>query len=117
MFKELRDPNGRFTPLASAVALFVLAALSLPLMRTRLAVVPLGLLAAGVVNLVLWNRSRQRDKYDLRSLFDSPPPDDRDEPYLDAIPNEEVSAPYCGWCDECYPPGTQRCRRCNRALG
>lgn len=116
MFNQLRDPNGNFTLLASAIALFLLSGFSLPLLRTRAAILPLGLAAGAVACLVVWRRRGQRDKYDLRTLFDTPPPED-ETPYVDAIPEGEVSAPYCGYCDECCPPGTHRCPRCRRALG
>ncbi|MGV3719811.1 MAG: hypothetical protein ACO1SX_02785 [Actinomycetota bacterium] len=117
MFNQLRDPNGKFTLLASGIALFLLAGFTLPLLRTRAAVIPLGLAAAAVACLVAWRRRGERDKYDLRTLFDTPAPDELETPYVDAIPDGEVGAPYCGYCDECYAPGTHRCPHCRRALG
>jgi hypothetical protein len=102
MFSRLREPGGSFTLIAGAIACL------------RLNLVIAGILA--VVGLAClwfgWSRSRA-DRYDLSKLFDSPP----EEPHLDHIPRDEVSAPYCGWCDECYPPGTHRCRECGRELG
>ena len=72
--------------------------------------------AGGLAGLWTGWRRQKAARYDLRRLSD-PPPDPPEEPYLDAIPEGEVSAPYCGWCDECYPPGTYRCRECGRELG
>jgi nitrogen fixation-related uncharacterized protein len=116
MFSKLRDPRGKFTLLAAAIALLALAMFTLPFQGTALAFVPVALLLASLVCGVLWWRGRKADQYDLRRLFDEPPPS-KDEPYEDHIPEGEESAPYCGWCDECYPPGTYRCLRCKRELG
>jgi hypothetical protein len=116
MFSNLRGPGGRFTLLAAAIALMLLALMTLPVFRGGLIVVPGGLVVASLGCAAVWWRRRQADKYDLRRLFDEPPLSE-DRPYLDHIPEGEDSAPYCGWCDECYPPGTYRCRRCNRELG
>ena len=33
------------------------------------------------------------------------------------VADDEIGAPYCGWCDEAYAPGTRRCRSCGRRLG
>lgn len=117
MFQHLRDPNGKFTLLASALALLLLAGFALPLLRTRFALVPIALAAAAVACAVIWKKRQREDQYDLRKLFDTPAPDEQDEPFEDRIEDDEVSAPYCGWCDECYPPGTHQCPRCRRALG
>lgn len=116
MFSSLRDPHGKFTLLAAAIALLALAMFTLPFQGTVLAFVPILLLIASLICGVLWWRGRRADQYDLRRLFDEPPPSE-DEPYEDHIPEGEVSSPYCGWCDECYPPGTPRCLRCKRELG
>ena len=116
MFSNWRDPQGRFTLLAAAMALLLLALMTVPLLHGALAVVPLGFGVASLACGIVWWRRRQADRYDLRRLFDEPPASE-DQPYEDHIPEGEVSAPYCGWCDECYAPGTQRCRRCNRVLG
>ena len=47
----------------------------------------------------------------------APAPPSEEEPYEDQLPEGEEGAPYCGWCDECYPPGTRRCPGCRRELG
>lgn len=116
MFSSFRDPNGKFTLLAAAVAFMALAMFTLPFQGTALAIIPVVLLVGSLLCGVLWWRRRQADRYDLRRLFDEPPPS-LDEPYEDQIPEGEEGAPYCGWCDECYPPGTRRCTRCRRELG
>jgi hypothetical protein len=116
MFQFLRDPSGRFTLLAGAFALLALAGFTLPLLRTRLVFLPLLLLVAGLACAVVWHRRQEQDRYDLKKLFDTPPPDLYDEPYEDVVEERDASAPYCGWCDECYPPGTYQCPRCRRAL-
>lgn len=116
MFSSFRDPNGRFTMLAAALALLALGLFTLSFQGTAFAFVPVVLLAGSVGCAVAWWRKRQVDRYDLRRLFDEPPPSD-EEPYEDHLPEGEEGAPYCGWCDECYPPGTRRCPRCRRELG
>jgi hypothetical protein len=116
MFSRFRDPRGRFTLLVSGIACLLLAAFLAPAtLTTPLAALPLGLAVGGIACIVLWSRRRARDRYDLKRLFDEPPPV-AEEPYLDQVPEGEVSAPYCGWCDEAYPPGTRRCLRCGRDL-
>jgi hypothetical protein len=62
----------------------------------------------------LWQR-RNSERYDLRRLWDAPPPEP-EEPFEDTVPTDEEAAPYCGWCDEAYAPGTYRCARCGRPL-
>lgn len=117
MLSRFREPGGKFSLIAAGVALLILAGFLL--------MVPLGgvnlLLSAGVGGagaVCLWRTwSRERaDRYDLKRLFDSPVPDP-EEPLLDHVPEDEVGAPYCGWCDEAYAPGTRRCRACGRDLG
>lgn len=78
--------------------------------------VSLGLGAAGAGCIGVWWSRRRADRYDLNRLWDEPPPSD-DAPYEDTLPQGDEGAPYCGWCDEVYPAGTYRCRRCNRELG
>lgn len=77
----------------------------------------LGMVAVGAA-LFCFQRAfaaSREERYDLRRLFDAPPPEPED-PRCDDIPEGEIGAPYCGWCDEAYPPGTARCRSCNRPL-
>ena len=74
----------------------------------------LAVAGAGVVALVLGVVRRRAEKYDLSLLWDAPL--DPVEPTHDVIPDDEVGAPYCGWCDEAYPPGVRVCQRCGRDL-
>ena len=116
MYGQLRGPDGRFTPLAVGAAWLLLGAAALPFIPTPARNVLLALLVTGAVILgVFWWLRSRRERYDLQRLIDEPAAT-RDEPYRDAIPEDEASAPYCGWCDECYPPGTHRCRSCGREL-
>src|SRR5688572_12441490 len=108
MFSRLREPGGGFSLIASGIAFLILAGFAvltpIPgvnlLISVALAVAGLGLLWTA------WKRSRA-DRYDLGKLFDAPPPHP-EEPVLDATPDDEIGAPYCGWCDEAYAPGTRR---------
>lgn len=61
-----------------------------------------------------WQR-RQSARYDLRGLLNAPY-GEPEEPDMDVIPEGELAVPYCGWCDETYPPGTHRCPTCRREL-
>jgi hypothetical protein len=113
MLSRLRDPGGGPSLLMAGLACLGLAAM------LAAALGPLGMLLgaavaiAGLVFLALaWKRQRET-RYDLGRLFDAPEPEP-EEPYEDTVPHE--SAPYCGWCDEAYPPGTRRCHRCGREL-
>lgn len=116
MFGKLRDPQGGYSLLASGIALLVLAGWGiLPALGTAWIALPIVVAISGAGCLVAWWRRRRADPYDLRRLFDEPYREE--EPYEDTVPQGEASAPYCGWCDECFPPGTHRCRRCGRELG
>lgn len=116
MFGKLRDPQGGFSLLASGIALLLLSALGLPaVLGTPWVALPALVAVAGSACMVSWWRRRKVDPYDLRRLFDEP--FQEDQPYEDTVPDGEASAPYCGWCDECFPPGTHRCVRCGRELG
>ena len=110
MFSHLRDPRGRFTLLAIGLACLLLAGFA------PVPAVCAALVAAGLGCIGCWAWRRRQDRYDLKRLFDDPPPS-IDEPECDTIEPDEIGAPYCGWCDEAYPPGTYRCRQCGRALG
>ena len=83
--------------------------------RAALVLSPL-LLAAGIACFVVWWVRQRAEKYDLNRLWEEPLPA-ADEPYHDTIDPNTVGAPYCGWCDEAYPPGTTSCLHCGRALG
>lgn len=74
----------------------------------------LAVAAAGVVALVLGAVRRRAERYDLSLLWDGR--DEPAEPTHDVIPEDEIGAPYCGWCDEAYPPGVRVCQRCGRDL-
>jgi len=111
MFKHTREPGGRPTYLMAGIASVLLALWLLPL-GPAWAPASLAFGVAGIAFIGVWWRRRRSERYDLRRLMDPPPPDD--EPYEDTVPEE--SAPYCGWCDEAYPPGTRRCRECGREL-
>ena len=74
----------------------------------------LAVAGAGVVALVLGALRRRSERYDLSLLWDVH--DDPAEPTHDVIPDDEIGAPYCGWCDEAYPPGVRVCQRCGREL-
>jgi hypothetical protein len=117
MFSRLREPGGRFSLVVGGIACILLAALLVRLPLRGMNLILAALLA--VYGLACfwraWSADRA-DRYDLRKLFDAPPTEP-EEPHLDHIPRGETSAPYCGWCDECYPPGTKRCRGCNREIG
>ncbi len=115
MFGQIREPGGGFTLLAAGAACLALAAvwLLLPLPAPFGLVLALGEAAAGAVCVALWAARRRRDRYDLNRLWDAPTPEP-EEPLQDTVPEE--AAPYCGWCDEAYAPGTYRCRRCGRDL-
>jgi hypothetical protein len=84
---------------------------------------PQVILSAAVVVAVVavgyrtWVRRRREreERYDLRRLYDPREPE-VEEPFEDTVPEGNVGAPYCGWCDEAYPPGTYRCRQCGREL-
>lgn len=113
MFGRLREPGGSFTLIAGG-----LACLGLAVMAALLPVVGLVLSAALFLTALYlfwksWKRS-QEERYDLRKLLE--PPLHPEEPLFDEVPKDEIGAPYCGWCDEAYAPGTRRCRRCGRDL-
>ena len=117
MFAHLRDPRGGSTLLMAGVALLALAGFAglVPLPRS-ISVWLIGLTAAaGLVCLGLWWRRRQSERYDLSRLWEEPAPPP-EEPYEDTVPEGTEATPYCGWCDEAYPPGTHRCKRCSRKL-
>jgi len=116
MFGKLREPGGGWSLIAAGMALLALSGIlagALPA-AGRLGLF-LVLPAAGVVCLALGWRRRQADRYDLKRLFDAPPPEP-EEPDEDTVSRDAVGAPYCGWCDEAHPPGAYRCRRCGREL-
>ena len=117
MFTKLRNPRGSFTRLAMGLAFLALAGIVLFLPLPALGALTLAVASAvvGLACLWSWWRLRQEERYDLRRLFEEPPPV-AEEPDLETIPEGEESAPYCGWCDEAYPAGTYRCRHCGRSL-
>jgi hypothetical protein len=94
-----------------ALAAFLGGAVPLP---GTLRLLPLVPFAAGLALLWAGFRRRREARYDLRGLFEAPPAEE--EPRYDTVPDDEASSPYCGWCDEAYPPGTYRCTRCGREL-
>jgi hypothetical protein len=118
MFGRLRNPRGGYTLPAIGLALLLLAAYTGPgfLPGGPAALFPVTLALGGLA--CLWGgwRARRAARYDLGRLWDepSPPPE---EPRQDTVPEGEESAPYCGWCDEAYAPGTPRCLQCGRELG
>jgi hypothetical protein len=118
MFSKLRDPRGGYTLLAAGLACLVLAGfLGAPLLPGPVGVgIMGGFTAAGAACIWTWWRRRRAAGYDLTRLWEEPSPSE-DVPYEDTIPPDEEGAPYCGWCDEAYPPGTGRCLRCGRDLG
>jgi hypothetical protein len=118
MFDRLRNPRGGFTGLMTGLALMALSGfvLLLPLPRGLAVVLAGAVFLAGAASILSWRRARQEDRYDLRRLWDEPPPEP-EEPYEDTVPEGDEAAPYCGWCDEAYAPGTRRCHRCGRELG
>jgi hypothetical protein len=120
MFKQLRNPTGSSTRLMMGLAFLALAGVFLFVQLPGTVALILAAVSAllGLACLGSWWRLRQEERYDLQRLFDPPPPEpESEEPFLDAVPEGEASAPYCGWCDEAYPPGTYLCTRCGRSLG
>lgn len=117
MSGHFRSPGGRYTLVAAGVALLLLAAgaAALPLGPLGLVLAAGALIAALVCFWRAWAAARA-DRYDLSRLFDAPPPEPED-PYDDTLPQADAAAPYCGWCDEAYAPGTRQCRTCGRPLG
>jgi hypothetical protein len=99
----------------SGMALLALAGVIAGATSTGAFGVALAVAAAGLLALALGWRQQRRERYDLNLLWEAPPPDP-DEPTHDVIPDDEDGAPYCGWCDEAYPPGVRRCRSCGREL-
>jgi hypothetical protein len=125
MFQNFRDPNGRFSRLSVGVACLLLSGGVLGLgaslsqfagMSSNLpAVLPAALLALfGLSCIGAWWAERRAGRYDLRRLDDAPYPGE--EPHADALEPDETGAPYCGWCDKAYAPGTHRCGHCGRTL-
>lgn len=121
MFGALRGPTGRPTGLAAGIALLVLSGM---LLWVRLGGVEVAgaLLCGGAgIGLILrWVRLRREARYDLSRLWEEPfhpGPLDGPEPDLpDPGEAEPDAAPYCGWCDEVYPPGVRQCTHCGRSL-
>ena len=118
MFGKLRSPSGGGSLLLVAIALLALAGvlLATPLPReSSVMLSALSALAAVTLGAIWWRRE-QDTKYDLRRLYETPPADRRgpDEPHEDTVDSD--AAPYCGYCDEVYAPGTYRCERCGRGL-
>jgi hypothetical protein len=117
MFGKLSDPKPQAALLRCGIACLALAGLSLSLLRSPLLAGIGALVGAGCLGawgFAAWRHSRE-GRYDLRRLWDAPPPEP-EEPLSDTIPTEEDAAPYCGWCDEAYAPDTYRCTRCGRPL-
>jgi len=116
MFGKLRDPNGRPTLLMAGIALLMLAwvpfVAPLGAVSTLLGV---GIGLAGVACVAVWWRRQQAARYDLSRLWDEAPPSE-DEPFEDTLPERDPGLPYCGWCNEAYPPDTYRCSCCGRQL-
>jgi len=113
MFGRLRDPRGKGTLLMAGVALLALAGFLLALPAPAGMVAALAAAAGGIGCLIAWGLAQRSDPYDLRRLGEEPSPPE--EPFEDTL--SEEGAPYCGWCDEAYAPGTRRCLRCARDLG
>lgn len=118
MFGKLRSPSGGGSLLLIGIALLALAGVLLgtPIPReTALTLAAVSALAGIALGVMWWRREREA-KYDLSRLFDAPPADRHgpEQPYEDTV--EEDAAPYCGFCDEVYAPGTYRCERCGRSL-
>ena len=118
MFGKLRSPSGGGSLLLMGIALLALAGvlLATPLPRQTGVALAAACALAGVILGVTWWRREQAAKYDLSRLWDTPPADRRgpEEPDIDTV--EDEAAPYCGYCDEVYAPGTYRCERCGRGL-
>jgi hypothetical protein len=115
MFSRLRDPRGGYSLLMAGIACFLLAGFAGPILPFGFALPGMLFFAiAGLVFVGTWWSRRRSDPYDLRKLWDEEPPEP-EEPLEDTVP-EDSTAPYCGWCDEAYPPGTGRCHRCGRVL-
>ena len=117
MFEKLRGPGGGVSLLMIAAAFFGLAGMlvTTPLPTTFRFGLGLGAVIAGVGCAFRWWRERREARYDLSRLWDSPLADpDGAEPLEDTVVDD--AAPYCGWCDEAYAPGTPRCIRCGREL-
>lgn len=118
MFSALRNERGRSSLLMAGIACLALAAaLALTaLPGTVRLLLSLGFGVAGVGCIGVWWSRRRADRYDLSRLWEEPPPSG-DRPYEDTVAHGDEAAPYCGWCDAAYAPGTYRCPTCNRELG
>jgi hypothetical protein len=118
MFDKLRGPSGGGSLLLMGIAFLALAGVLLATPLPNGAGIVLAATSAvfGLALAIVWRRREQEAKYDLRRLFETPPADRHvpDEPYEDTV--DANAAPYCGFCDEVYAPGTYRCARCGRSL-
>ena len=118
MFGKLRGPSGGGSLLLMGIALLALGGVLLGTPLPPATTITLAAFSAfgGFALIVMWWRREQQAKYDLSRLFDTPPADRHgpEEPYDDTV--EDEAAPYCGYCDEVYAPGTYRCQRCGRSL-
>lgn len=115
MFQRLRPSPGGQSLLMVGLALLALAGMTLVTPLPTAPLLAMTAFAAGLACLVVAWQRRRAARYDLSRLWRDAPPAG-EEPAGDPAPDEEAS-PYCGWCDEVYPPGTWRCARCGRELG
>jgi hypothetical protein len=116
MLSRLREPGGGMSFLAAGLACLALGGfiLFVPLPGiAQLGIGAVAMVAAGVCFWRAWQASR-RDPYDLKGLWDREDPPE--EPEWDTLDSQDIPAPYCGYCDEVYEPGTHRCRQCGRSL-
>jgi hypothetical protein len=115
MFKHTREPGGRLNYLMAGVACIILGGIAAgyaPILGLPGWMAGLPFLLLGLSLITAWWSRRREDRYRLDRLWEEPVPED--EPLEDSIADE--GAPYCGWCDEAYAPGTYRCSRCGREL-
>jgi ribosomal protein L40E len=116
MLGRFRKPGGGASQIAVGLAFLALAGFILFVPLPRVVQLPVGFVAGLAAAVCIWRgwTANRQDPYDLNRLWER---DEPEEPHFDTVDAENVSAPYCGWCDEANAPGAQRCRGCGRPLG
>ena len=119
MFRWLKNERGASTGIATGIACLALAGITADLgvpAPLKLLFSPILLLLGIVLIVANWRRIRA-GRYDLTKLWEHPAADPLEvEPWPVEFPERQAQSPYCGWCDEVYPPGNRRCTVCGRDL-